>query len=94
MKYLIGEILINEVTKSEKAFRVYALERGMSETEFNLIKNGKRTASAKKLDALIDLNLLKQPLTIEIKELIDTLDVGLLVDLYNLIYTKLELKKQ
>ena len=93
MNYLIGEMLTNQVIQSGKPFRIYALERDMGESEFNLIKNGKRTASGKKLNTLIDLELLKEPLINEIKELTDTLDVDLLVDLYNLIYTKIELKK-
>lgn len=94
MNYLIGELLIEEVKKSGKPFRVYALERDMGECEFNQIKNGLRTASGKKLKALIDLDLLREPLTDEIKTLINDLDNELVIDIYNLIYTKLELNKR
>ena len=93
MKYLIGELLANEATKQGKSLRVYGLERDMGEVEFNQIRNGKRVASVEKLSTLIDLAILDKPLRNEIKEVLPTLDVEILIDLYNLIYRKLELNK-
>ena len=93
MKYLIGEMLADEANKQGKSLRVYGLERDMGEIEFNQIKNGKRVPSVEKLSTLIDLAILNEPLRNEIKDVLPTLDVEIIIDIYNLIYRKLELSK-
>lgn len=93
MKYLIGEIIEDIAKQEQRAFRRYALERGMSENEFFNIRRGKRAASAKKLAQLIDTEILREPLVNYINENINSLDTDVIIEMYNVIYNKVELGK-
>lgn len=88
MTYKIGEILEQKANETGKAYRVFAIDAGLGETEFSAIRCGKRVASPKKLSGAIDLETLKEPLLIEIREYLDSLDADVVIDIYNLIYNK------
>lgn len=93
MKYLIGEILENQIKATGEPFRRYALARGMSEVDCWLIRRGERAASANKLNGIMDIETLKEPLKNEISTLLDDLDAVTLIEMYNVIYNRLELGK-
>lgn len=94
MKYLIGELLREEVLRQGKPFRVYALERNCGDTEFAAIRAGNRAVSSKKLKTLLDdTDKIKEPVLNEIRSLLDTLDTDTLVEVYNVIYNRIALGK-
>ena len=93
MKYLVGEILENHIKSTGEPFRRYAMARGMTEVECWLIRRGERVASAKKLNTLVDLEIFEEPLKNEIATLLNDLDAVTLIEMYNVIYNRLELGK-
>ena len=88
MNYIIGKILDQHVKSSGYKYRIYAIDHDMLESEFALIRKGHRAASAEKLATLMDIELLREPVIKETKELLNTLDTELLIQIYNLIYAK------
>lgn len=93
MKYLIGEMFEEHIKSTGEPFRRYALARDMSETECWLIRRGERVASANKLNRVMDIETLKEPLKNEISTLLDDLDAVTLIEMYNVIYNRMELGK-
>ncbi len=93
-KYLIGELLREEVLQQGKRFRVYAIEHNCGDTEFAAIRAGDRAVSSKKLKTLLDdMDKIKEPVLNEIKNQLDTLDTDTLVEVYNIIYNRTVLGK-
>lgn len=88
MEYKIGELLTKHIQKQDIAYRRYAIDCGMSDSELAQIRSGNRAASAKKLSSLIDIELLRQPVMDEINNMLDTLDTETIIDVYNLIYAR------
>ena len=93
MKYLIGEMFEEHIKSTGEPFRRYALARGMREDDCAHLRRGTRIASAKKLNALMDIETLKEPLKNEISTLLNDLDAVTLIEMYNVIYNRLELGK-
>ena len=88
MNYKIGELITEYINKQDIAYRRYAIDCGMLENELTQIRKGHRAASAKKLSLLIDIESLRQPVTDEINNMLDSLDTETIIDVYNLIYAK------
>lgn len=88
MNYKIGELITEHIQKQDIAYRRYAIDCGMLENELTQIRKGHRAASAKKLTQLMDIELLRQPVTDEINNMLDALDTETIIDVYNLIYAK------
>lgn len=88
MDYKIGQLITEHIQKQDISYRRYAIDCGMTENELTLIRMGHRAASAKKLTPLIDVETLRQPVTDEINNMLDTLDTEIIIDVYNLIYAK------
>lgn len=86
MKYLIGELISEHVKKQGLAYRVYALDRGMSEVEFGLIRTGKRAASPEKLKTVIDIEILRDDIIEDLKRGLDGLSTETLITMYNTMY--------
>ena len=93
MKYIIGELLTKWVDSQKTPYSVYARKCGCSEVEFAAIRNNRRVASPSKLANLIDIELLKEPLLKEIKDLLDTIDTETIINVYNTIYNGKQNKK-
>lgn len=88
MNYKIGEFITEYVKQQDIPLRRYALDHGMGDSEFAQIRTGGRAASADKLATLIDIELLRELVTDEINNMLDTLDTATIIDMYNLIYAK------
>ena len=88
MNYKIGELITEHIQKQDVAYRRYAIDCGMLENRLTQIRMGHRAASAKILSQLMDIELLRQPVTDEIIEMLSTLDTETIIDVYNLIYAK------
>lgn len=93
MEYKIGQLLEEYAKEQNTPLRRYAIDCGMGEIEFCNIRKGRRVASADKLQNLIPLENLKQPLLNEIKPMLDDLEADVIIEIYNIIYNKLELGK-
>jgi len=93
MEYKIGQLIEEYAKKQDIALRRFAIDCGMGEIEFCNIRKGRRVASANKLQNIIPLNELKEPLLDEIKPMLDDLDAATVIEIYNVIYNTLELNK-
>ena len=93
MDYKIGQLVEEYAKQQDASLRRYAIDCGLGEVEFCDIRKGRKTASANKLQNVIPLESLKQPLLEEIKPMLDSLDADIIVEVYNIIYNKLELGK-
>ena len=93
MDYKIGQLIEEYAKQQDTALRRDAIDCGLSEVEFCDIRKGRRTASANKLQNVIPIEKLKQPLLDEIKPMLDDLDTDIIIEVYNIIYNKLELGK-
>lgn len=89
MRYLIGEILSRRAKEAGVSFRVYALDHGILEGNFNLIRTGVRCASAEKVTELIgNLEPIRDTVKNEVKALLETVSTETLIEVYNLIYNR------
>lgn len=88
MNYKIGELITEHIQKQNVSYRRYALERGLHDNVLTQLRMGHKAASGKVLSQLIDLELLREPLTNEIMELLKTIDTETIIHAYNIIYSK------
>lgn len=88
MKYKIGELITEHIQNQGSSYRRYALERGIHDNALTQLRMGHKAASDKLLSQLIDIELLRQPLTDEIIELLKTIDTETIIHAYNIIYAK------
>lgn len=93
MRYLIGEMVEEYAKRKGKPLRQFAIDNNMGEVEFALIRKGHRVASGDKLSTLINIEILRDDVINEIKQLLDTLDTNLIIQLYNSIYIEERKKK-
>ena len=89
MKYLIGEILTEHIKAQNIPFRRYAIDCDTTPNSLNQFRLGHAPAAKKRLEKLIDVELLREPLLEVIKQELDNdnIDIGLIIDIYNAIYT-------
>ena len=86
MQYLVGKLIDNHVKELGMPYYKYAIDKGMLPTEFTLIRTGARTAAAKKIKTVFDIELLREPILDEVKTLLDEADTELIINVYNQIY--------
>lgn len=87
MKYLIGDLISKHVQAQGVAYRRYALDRGMCETEFAQIRNGQRAASPEKLKTIIDIELLRDEVIQDLKTKLDEFSTETIITMYNIMYS-------